>query len=123
MHVQNKNKKLFSTTILFLFHNLQQIEGCSSFYCINNCGGRERGYKLILANNRDENIYRLTIPANVWQPKLVADSKNFQNFFKQNSQTIYCNQHDSPKPYNLCVYGALDLARGTPPKIYSTWLG
>ena len=36
------------------------IETCSSFYCLNSCGSSKnsKGYKLILANNRDENIYR-----------------------------------------------------------------
>ena len=52
----------------FLFL-IKSTNGCTSFYCINSCGKnlnyKNVGYKLILANNRDEDIYRPTLPANV----------------------------------------------------------
>lgn len=86
---------------------------CSSFYCLNSCGD----YKLIVANNRDEDIYRLTVPAGVWPPKTGEK----QNYIKS-SDFIYCDQRGTP-PYDLCVFGPLDHAKGVPPKRYSTWLG
>lgn len=88
---------------------------CTSFYCLNSCGD----YKLIVANNRDEDIYRLTVPADVWPAKIGGEKKNN---VKLSSDYIYCDQRGTP-PYDLCVFGPLDHAKGVPPKRYSTWLG
>ena len=46
--------------ICILLIAIRDLKACSSFYCINSCGSSKtnKGYKLILANNRDENIYR-----------------------------------------------------------------
>lgn len=73
---------------------------CTSFYCINSCGTSDtnKGYKLILANNRDENIYRLTRNASLWPSNQRSDD-------------------------DISIYGALDLQNGYPPDYYSTWLG
>lgn len=91
--------------ILLILQIGYQTECCTSFYCINSCGSSiiNKGYKLILANNRDEEIYRSTQKADLWPNKnglAECDSKN-----------------------NHCVYGALDLKNGAPPNYYSTWLG
>lgn len=78
-----------------------EVNGCVSFYCINSCGSSpstNNGYKLILANNRDEDINRPTKPADKWP---------FADEF----------------PAKNTVYGALDVLRGHAPEVYSTWLG
>jgi uncharacterized protein with NRDE domain len=98
-------------------------EACTSFYCVNSCGAskvepNKRGFKLVLVNNRDEDIYRQTLPANAWPPKTG-------NFIRglSSKQTVECDQSKDEPPFNLCVYGALDTARNKPPNYYSTWLG
>ena len=52
----------FQFIFIFLIA-IRDLKACSSFYCINSCGSSKnnKGYKLILANNRDENIYRYKI--------------------------------------------------------------
>ena len=86
---------------------VDRSRSCTSFYCINSCGCSppdvskcaRTGFKLILANNRDENVYRPTKSVDKWP------------------QTL-------PGPYaSTQVYGPLDLAVGVPPEHYSTWLG
>ena len=57
--------------ILNIFFIVQQAlfaESCISFICINSCGAssQDTGYKLILLNNRDEIIHRLTKSASYW---------------------------------------------------------
>lgn len=97
---------------------IRDLNACSSFYCINSCGSSKsnKGYKLILANNRDENIYRYTISADVWPPrKNDKTTKSFQSFNE-------CYQTIHQPPFDLCVFGALDVAREGPPSYYSTWL-
>ncbi|RNA36406.1 transport and Golgi organization 2-like protein, partial [Brachionus plicatilis] len=101
--------------LYFVFIKLKSFEFCTSFYCINSCGlskdGSNKGFKLILANNRDEDIYRPTLPASAWLSKFLKAG------------------HDSYKPCDknhksedLCVYGALDVKNAAPPEYYSTWL-
>ena len=68
-------------TIFLLNFQVILMQCCTSFYCINSCGD----YKLILANNRDEDIFRLTKDADLW-PKNESTNSN--------------------------VYGALDLKNG-----------
>jgi hypothetical protein len=95
------------------------VDACSSFYCLNGCGG----YKLILANNRDEDIYRPTLPADVWPSEQSATAVNYKKTI-DNLKLIECDQSKSSElSYNLCVYGALDTKRDSPPRLYSTWLG
>ena len=83
-----------------IFHS----DGCTSFYCIQSCGEniKSKGYKLILANNRDEDINRPTLPATQW-PLRTSNQTNLNE--------------------DLKVYGALDIKNGGPPKYYSSWLG
>lgn len=108
-------KLIFLLNIFFL---INAYECCISFYCINSCGssnnGLNKGYKLILANNRDEELNRLTISASSWLSKYVESRSN--NY-------IYLPCNTSKISNDLCVYGPLDLARGQPPDYYSTWLG
>jgi hypothetical protein len=86
---------------LLLFIDISNA--CTSFYCINHCGSsfvknknikQTNGYKLILANNRDEDIYRPTWPARAWPPR------------KPNStminSSVYCDQSKNKPPFNLC---------------------
>ena len=113
--------KLFLNLALFCFSFLYFgffAESCTSFYCINSCGksNRHRGFKLILANNRDEDITRPTIDAKTWPPKI--NNEKFTSFDLSN-----CDQSKLKEPFNLCVYGALDEANGVAPNYYSTWLG
>jgi hypothetical protein len=119
------------TALLFLFYILtasftyKTTDACVSFICINSCGGdpaTKSGYKLILANNRDEDIYRATLSASVW-PSKSLESKKSTNSIQRDADFISCDQSDAKSPYNLCVYGALDVAKGTPPQRFSTWLG
>lgn len=95
---------ILSPIILLVALGLFRLaESCTSFYCLNSCGSSStnKGYKLILANNRDEDIYRLTQNASQWpSPKKVYK-------YLQESR----------------VYGPLDLKNGEPPNYYSTWLG
>ena len=77
------------------------VESCISFICINSCGAssKSRGYKLILLNNRDEAIDRLTKSASFWpQNQIWPDAK---------------------------IFGPLDIANtcSTCYNDYSTWLG
>ena len=131
---------------LFIGFNLTLVKisfACSSFYCINSCGTaksvQKAGFKLILANNRwalktflkidinwfnyydfrDEDIYRLTLPANVW-PSINSQVYNSK---KTITNTLDCDQSQQEPPFNLCVYGALDIKNDKPPNYYSTWLG
>ena len=111
--------------MLLLFFSILSFgcfaESCTSFYCINSCGksDSQRGFKLILANNRDEDITRPTIDANVWPPKINnLKSKSFPL-----DNTLECDQSKLEPPYNICAYGALDEANGVAPNYYSTWLG
>ena len=76
---------ILGLVIIYLTLNVALIECCTSFYCINSCGG---DYKLILANNRDEDVYRLTRDAQLWPKR--------QRFSSPDSN----------------VYGALDLKNG-----------
>lgn len=106
-------------SILISLIGLTCIESCISFYCINSCGSSNtntarKGFKLISAINRDENIYRKTLPASVWPSK---------NTKIPNNKNLNCDQSKLNPPHNLCVYGALDVERGYPPDYYSTWLG
>ena len=105
---------LFFVLSFLTFYSL--TESCTSFYCINSCGKsfNQKGYKLILANNRDEDIYRPTIDAKAWPAKRSS-------FFLDHNEE--CDQSKLDKPYNLCAYGALDQANGIAPNYYSTWLG
>lgn len=117
MNIFNKAPIFIGLYICLL--GLGQVEPCTSFYCINSCGASKtdqskKGYKMILANNRDEDIYRLTIPASVWPPK----NPKFKS-----QDTLNCDQSQYDPPFNLCVYGALDFAKDKPPNYYSTWLG
>ena len=112
--------KLLLIFSLVILDNL--VESCTSFYCINSCGGslekKQRGFKLILANNRDEDIYRPTVPAGVWPAKTL----NPRSYFSIENKFV-CDQSKAGAPFNLCVYGALDQANGIAPNYYSTWLG
>ena len=80
---------------------------------MNKCGGGSSntnlGYKLILANNRDEVTQRLTREANFWPPQRFDTSK------------YEMNEDDDDDEY--FVYGPLDLEQGFPPQVYSSWLG
>ncbi len=71
-------------SIFLLTFQVNLIKCCTSFYCINSCGD----YKLILANNRDEDIFRSTRDASLW-PKKERFASSSPN-----------------------VYGALDLKNG-----------
>lgn len=104
---------------------IKKIKLCTSFYCINSCGSSQstRGYKLIIANNRDEDIYRLTWPANVWPPREILKQSNSRSNPLNKRSQIECDQRNLEPPFNLCVYGALDVANELPPYHYSTWLG
>jgi uncharacterized protein with NRDE domain len=53
---------------LFIIRLALFVESCISFICINSCGlsSLDKGYKLILLNNRDEVIDRLTKSAAYW---------------------------------------------------------
>ena len=108
----------------FLFLAIATIfctaNACTSFYCINQCGTSKtnKGYKFVLANNRDEDIYRLTTSAKAWPPR---DMQTFR--LTQSSAPADCDQSMMKPPFNVCAYGALDLAIANPPEIYSTWLG
>jgi uncharacterized protein with NRDE domain len=90
---------LLAFIILNCLSIIKNVDNCTAFYCINSCGSssNQKGYKLILANNRDEDIYRLTIPAAKWM----------QPTFKNTST----------------VFGPLDFEDGRPPNYYSTWIG
>ena len=61
--------KLLYSLLAVTIYSISIINACTSFYCINSCGSsnnnRKSGYKLILANNRDEDIFRPTWAANV----------------------------------------------------------
>jgi uncharacterized protein with NRDE domain len=115
----NPNDVTFCTIVIASY--LMLVESCTSFYCVNSCGAskidsNKKGFKLVLANNRDENIYRQTWPANVWPSKKA-------NPLRASKQAVDCDQSQDEPPFNLCVYGALDTARNKPPDYYSTWLG
>jgi hypothetical protein len=101
--------------VLLILLTIATIESCVSFLCINSCGSSKlnKGYKLIFAINRDEDIYRKTIPASSWPASTSLKLKS----------GLKCDQSNLQPPYNLCVYGALDVAKSTPPEHYSTWLG
>lgn len=105
--------------ILVLALNVRKSESCTAFYCINSCGSSStstnKGFKLVVAVNRDEAVDRRTIPAGVWPPKKGPDTPLSGHFV--------CDQSKLEPPYNLCVYGALDMAVDVPPNYYSTWLG
>lgn len=102
--------------VFFVLLKLKYFESCSSFYCINSCGsskdGSNKGFKLILANNRDEDINRPTLPASSWLSKYLKKGND-----------IYLPCDKNPKSEELCVYGALDVKNKAPPEYYSTWLG
>ena len=124
--LNNMKIKRNLTISLVIFSMLvlgRMVESCTSFYCINACGESkeksQRGFKLILANNRDEDIYRPTVNADIWLPKMAGDSA--KQFSPENKYK--CDQSKSDVPFNLCVYGALDEANGIAPNYYSTWLG
>ena len=59
------------------------------------------------------------MPANVW-PSI--DSQ-FHTSKKIITNTVDCDQSQQKPPFNLCVYGALDIKNDKPPNYYSTWLG
>lgn len=94
------NFKLALILITFNLLFIRIINSCTSFYCINHCGastnGKFKGYKLILANNRDEDVTRPTLPSEFWEI-------------------------ESGKMLN--VFGPIDTLNGVPPKYYSTWIG
>lgn len=102
--------------IILIALKIKFFESCSSFYCINSCGqskdGSNIGFKLILANNRDEDIFRPTKPASAWISKYVD---------KTNDVLMPCDENS--KSDELCVYGPLDVKNAAPPQYYSTWLG
>ena len=118
------NCKLFFYLLLLFLYYISFgyfVESCTSFYCINSCGksNTHRGFKLILANNRDEDITRPTIDAKAWPPKI----QNSKSTSFPIEQKLECDQSKLDAPFNLCVYGALDEANGVAPNYYSTWLG
>lgn len=120
MTQQNKVFLLLATTFLSLILTSQC---CTSFYCINSCGTQSnsrKGYKLILANNRDEDIYRQTGPADVWLPKVPKASSHA---YRIKDNEIICDQSSHAPPFNLCVFGPIDLEIDVPPNLYSTWIG
>jgi hypothetical protein len=96
--------------LLISYFYIDLTESCSSFFCINSCGysNTNKGYKLILANNRDENVNRLTQSAKVWLPRIDTWRSNDESL----NDNIECDQSNLRPPYNLCSYGALDLAIG-----------
>ena len=96
--------------LILSYFYVDLIESCSSFFCINSCGYSDtnKGYKLILANNRDENVNRLTQPAKVWLPRIDTWRLNDKSL----DDYVECDQSNLSPPYNLCAYGALDLAIG-----------
>ena len=53
----------------------------------------------------------------MWPPR--TNDKTVEEFQSPNE----CDLSSSQPPFNLCVYGALDIARDGPPSYYSTWLG
>jgi hypothetical protein len=84
-----------------------------------------KGLKLIVAVNRDEQVDRRTIPADMWPPKLVGGrgGQTVVSVKDPIRNLVTCDQSKMEPPYNLCVYGALDMEDNTPPNYYSTWLG
>jgi len=104
---------------------IKNIKLCTSFYCLNSCGSSQstRGYKLIVANNRDEDIYRLTWPASAWPPRNLGKLYNSRLKQSYKQSQVDSDKRNMEPPFNLCVYGALDVAHELPPNYYSTWLG
>jgi uncharacterized protein with NRDE domain len=107
LNLKKKKKKFKMIWFLLILNLLLKqpyfSESCVSYICINSCGlGQDRGYKLILLNNRDEDLNRLTKPTSFWPPR----------------QTIHT--HSPGDEHDKKVYGPLDIQRGFPP--YSTWL-
>jgi hypothetical protein len=115
------------TFLTFLMANVYIGETCTAFYCLNSCGSsrENKGLKLIVAVNRDEQVDRRTIPADVWPAKngqqIVTSS--YEKLLTGGRKVVNCDQSKLQPPYNLCVYGPLDLQNDVPPRYYSTWLG
>jgi hypothetical protein len=57
------------------------------------------------------------LSANVWPPRTNDKTAKSYQSLKECYQTIH------EPPFDLCVFGALDVAREKPPSYYSTWLG
>lgn len=116
-----------SLAILIIMVCLHTSDSCTAFYCLNSCGSRnsglsspKQGFKLVVAVNRDEAVDRPTLSASVWPSKKNGGGislKWLRNGF------VECDQSKMEPPYNLCVYGPLDVAGKPPPEYYSTWLG
>lgn len=113
--------------LVTLIMSLETSDACTAFYCVNSCGSPapsvspDQGFKLILAVNRDEAVDRPTISAGIWPPKTVDPPRLMSP--ASNKAMVECDQSKQEAPFNLCVYGPLDVATKLPPELYSTWIG
>ena len=130
--MQAFNKCCLLLIVLFLTIWFQEVNCCIGFYCLNSCGSSKDlsttaknrdGFKLVIAVNRDEQVDRPTLDAGVWPPKYRVLKESHFDYDYETRDKIECDQSRMQAPYNLCVYGPLDVAGRLPPDYYSTWLG
>lgn len=129
---QTFNLGLFQAVLFLLICWFHTAESCTAFYCLNSCGtkqtnvvgAKQGGFKLIVAVNRDEQVDRPTLNAGVWPPKNGMQNLRLKTSKLDKTRSLVeCDQSKMEPPYNLCVYGPLDVAGKRPPIYYSTWLG